>query len=487
MTTLPRWLTKKAIQSQSVAEHMANTDTDLAREHLIIGALADSSFDSDTMRDSILHMYLNECRREKSKTWYMDVQKSFLTNHPQWIAGFDGVLQTRWEQGSKSQRSNQMGDWIALSQLSGKLLPMEMLFREKLRHPRDPRPPTYFVVPFPKGGSYRHAFELLYNSHSAQDARWDTLLSEMPLSSMTASLWDTYAKKWPDKLDKPVKSTALESHEWLALMKELLQSENAKSLANELVKRVQSRADGKLLSLFSREETWHKDVVHEPLLAQALYGAALSDATLRSYLSTQQLVHALNENPDHLKREFLLASDDTPYGNIVQAVLSPPYVEQLSLNTRNKAVHLLAQDPTKYQTILSQQFDKITSSSWSSAELGLLLSTPFAQALLVNSIMKGWANNFLEHCAATMPMLSRDLEAADFTEDCVLEKIAMHHLVPSLSHKDVVALTSMVQSLGLDEHERIAMYQSAIEGASSQNSLSIEGLVEASNDSAFPA
>lgn len=44
----------------------------------------------------------------------------------------------------------------------------------------------------------------------------------------------------------------------------------------------------------------------------------------------------------------------------------------------------------------------------------------------------------------------------------------------------------MAQSLGLDNNENIAMYQNAIEGASSQNSFPIDGLVEASNDSAFP-
>ena len=44
----------------------------------------------------------------------------------------------------------------------------------------------------------------------------------------------------------------------------------------------------------------------------------------------------------------------------------------------------------------------------------------------------------------------------------------------------------MAQSLGLDNNENIAMYQNAIEGASSQNSFPIDGLVEASTDSAFP-
>ena len=46
-------------------------------------------------------------------------QKAFLRHHPQWKDGFDDILKSRWEHGLKSQRTNQMGDWIALSQLGG--------------------------------------------------------------------------------------------------------------------------------------------------------------------------------------------------------------------------------------------------------------------------------------------------------------------------------------------------------------------------------
>ena len=90
------------------------------------------------------------------------------------------------------------------------------------------------------------------------------------------------------------------------------------------------------------------------------------------------------------------------------------------------------------------------------------------------------------HRPTVFPALTDALNAADFTEEYVFETIAMRHLVPGLSTKDALALTSMAQSLGLDNNENIAMYQSAIEGASSQNSFPIDGLVETSNDSAFP-
>ena len=101
------------------------------------------ALDSETMRDCVLHMYLNECKSGKDKQWYATTQKAFLRHHPQWKDGFDDILKSRWEHGLKSQRTNQMGDWIALSQLGGEPLSLDLLFREKLRHPRDPRPPTH--------------------------------------------------------------------------------------------------------------------------------------------------------------------------------------------------------------------------------------------------------------------------------------------------------------------------------------------------------
>ena len=143
MATLPRWRTQQHIQAQSVAEHMVDTSANILREHLVTSALYDPALDSETMRDCVLHMYLNECKSDKDKQWYATTQKAFLRHHPQWKDGFDDILKSRWEHGLKSQRTNQMGDWIALSQLGGEPLSLDLLFREKLRHPRDPRPPTH--------------------------------------------------------------------------------------------------------------------------------------------------------------------------------------------------------------------------------------------------------------------------------------------------------------------------------------------------------
>ena len=120
---------------------MVDTSANILREHLVTSALYDPALDSETMRDCVLHMYLNECKSGKDKQWYATTQKAFLRHHPQWKDGFDDILKSRWEHGLKSQRTNQMGDWIALSQLGGEPLSLDLLFREKLRHPRDPRPP----------------------------------------------------------------------------------------------------------------------------------------------------------------------------------------------------------------------------------------------------------------------------------------------------------------------------------------------------------
>lgn len=487
MTALPRWQTKQAIQSQTVAEHMADTSTDVLREHLVLSALSDPTFDSEFMRDSVLHMYLNECRRGKSRQWYINAQQAFMAHHASWRMGFQEVFDRRREEGSKGQRTNTMGDWFALSQLCGETLPMEMIFREKLRHPKDPRPPSYFLVNLPKEGLYKEAFDLLYHAHAAKDSRWDELLSAMPLGSMTAALWDAYAEHWPDRLDKPIKSSSLEGHEWLTLLGELGQSKHAPELAKEVVKRVQSCADEKLRRLFTDDKSWNRGVIHEPLLSQALYAAMESDEKLRACISTQHLVHALNANPSRVKKELDTAVSNLPASAASCAVFSPPYVEQLSEDARKKALQCMAQTPKKYKAVLSQQFNKITSSNWMGEELTALLSTSYAQALLVSCVMKGWANTFLVHCAAQFPALTRELDEADFMDNYAFETIAMRHLVPGLAHKDAFALTSMAQSLGSNEDETLLVYQTAIEGVSSQKSLPIEGLVEASNDSAFPA
>lgn len=490
MNTLPRWRTKKTIQAQSVSEHMMDVNTDVLREHLVLNALSDPHFDSDAMRDSVLHMYLNECRSGKEKAWYLNTQEAFLTHHPQWRDGFNDVLKARWEQGSKTQRTNQMGDWIALSHLGGEPLSMGLLFREKLRHPRDPRPPTQFVVPFPKGSFYRHAFELLYNEHHSNDEKWNTLLSGMSLGSMTASLWDTYVKNWPDQLEKPIKSASLESHEWTLILQELFKSNNAAPLAVQIVNRLQSGADAKLAVLFDRQNTWQRGFLDELLMAETIYNAMRANTNMRGYLSAKQLVHGLNVNPTHVKTELrtIPTLENMPSLKLVSmSVFSPPYVEQLSSEVRANAVQLFAQDPAAHGPLIAQQFDNITSSSWTATEIKTMLSTPGVQALLVNSIVKGLANTFLDHCAAIFPAMALELNDADFTDEHVFETIAMRHLVPSLSHKEALSLTSMAQSLGIDENENIAMYQSAIEGMSSQNSLPIDGLVEDSNDSAFPA
>ena len=98
---------------------MVDTSANILREHLVTSALYDPALDSETMRDCVLHMYLNECKSGKDKQWYATTQKAFLRHHPQWKDGFDDILKSRWEHGLKSQRTNQMGDWIALSQLGG--------------------------------------------------------------------------------------------------------------------------------------------------------------------------------------------------------------------------------------------------------------------------------------------------------------------------------------------------------------------------------
>lgn len=490
MTTLPRWRTQQGIQAKTVAEHMVDTNADVLREHLVKSALYDPTLSSDTMRDSVLHMYLNECKSGKDKQWYTTTQKAFLAHHPQWKLGFDDVLKERWENGLKSQKANQMGDWIALSQLGGEPLPLDLLFREKLRHPRDPRPPAHFMIPLPKNGIYRHAFELLYNAHGTKDPRWNTLLASMPLGSLTASLWDSYAENWPDKLEAPVNNAALKSHEWPSLLEELFKSKHAVPLAVQIVARLQSGSDGELAELFSSQNKWQRGFLDEPLMSETLYNAARANRTMRQYLSTGQLVHGLNLNPGDVKTQLstLPTLDSMPSAkSALRALFSPPYVEQLSAEVRANTVQYFAQNPAVCQPLIAQQFNKITSSNWTQKELQTMLSTPGVQALLVNSIVKGWANTFLDYCATVLPALVQELNAADFTEDHVFEAIAMRHLVPGLSHKDALALTSMAESLGVDEKELIGMYQNAIEGLSSQNSLPIDGLVEASSDSAFPA
>lgn len=240
----------------------------------------------------------------------------------------------------------------------------KMIFREKLRHPKDPRPPSYFLVSGSKEGLYKEAFDLLYHAHAAKDSRWDELLSAMPLGSMTAALWDAYAEHWPDRLDKPIKSSSLEGHEWLTLLGELGQSKHAPELAKEVVKRVQSCADEKLRRLFTDDKSWNRGVIHEPLLSEALYAAMESDEKLRACISTQHLVHALNANPSRVKKELDTAVSELTASAASCAVFSPPYVEQLSEDARKKALQCMAQTPEKYKAVLSQQFNKITSSNW---------------------------------------------------------------------------------------------------------------------------
>ena len=65
-------------------------------------------------------------------------QKAFLRHHPQWKDGFDDILKSRWEHGLKSQRTNQMGDWIALSQLGVSLCRWTCCFGKSCGTPETP-------------------------------------------------------------------------------------------------------------------------------------------------------------------------------------------------------------------------------------------------------------------------------------------------------------------------------------------------------------
>lgn len=445
------WEVKAFIQSKTPLQHMADTGAAPYRGDMVVAGLSRTWVLHDDLAERLLHMYLNECRMGKDAEWYRATQQEFKKHCAHWSSRFHDVLSTRQMHG-KQQRNGLLGDWIALSHLQGTALPLDMVFKEKERHPRDIRPATV-LVPKLQTGVYRGALEALYIQHRDDDPRWDAL----PI--LTPALFDAVATD-EHRVNSLVEQVQGDADMWNTLLSRLFEAQRGPLLAKVIVERMFGNDElGDTLKNVRRQH--HRGCMDSACFSMAFYEYSVAQPSVRSWLNGMNVMHALNGNPQWVKRELKFAqlrsredfSVDYPSCTMFDTCLPQvvPEVRKTMLKALNK-------NPTLYEHLLPYFMD---CEGAQLEETQMLLESPWVKGRLVMSLLKT-KGRFLRRCIACYPDLSAELEQTDFAVPGALARVVMRHLVPELTYEQALGLESAVATLGSDM-DRLPLFVSAIQ------------------------
>lgn len=495
-TSTPDWEIKRFIHPLTAAEHQADTMANLLRRPMVLAALQSPNFTDLESGEKILQLYLNECRAGQDAAWYEETQKHFLHLHQDWVPLFGMVLATRLQSGSKSQKSNIMGDWLALSSLQGTPMPFELLAQPRNR---DPRKPAFVIGPNddiqitaapPKEGLYRHVFEQLYSKHKDTHRGWNALLERQTLRGLTSATWDAYVEVFPNKVSSLIKGfNQNRSYEWLSMMQGLEDAKHADVLATHVVEVMQNGRAQELYSALSEDTYGSKDhFLYKAPMAHALYATLKKEPKVRSKLSTDHLVHLVNGDLKKVQPEMDYAVSTNANAHASGNLFSPPYFSVLQPATREKLLTTLVASPSKYYALATKIICSTEETSLTAKEMKTFLSSTFVQAAVMECTMEKKTWGFFKNFLALHPEVVEELNAASFNAPDVYESIVLKHMVPGLSYADAHGVRNMAASLGVDSVEARMMLKIALDGIDAQKSLSIDGLLdECSSNSSFPA
>ena len=490
MTTISAWQIKQFLQSQTPQEHMDDTEANLLRPHVLLSVVDNAEYNNADMGERFLHAYLNDCRTGREKDWYTAMQKGFMQNHSSWSDLFPVVLQARRMSGSKKQKANILGDWMALSQLQGAPLSFDMLAQTKQSDRRQPSVPVQprenviITVSIFKDSQYNDVFELLYAKHHAEHNGWQALLQRMNLKNMTPNIWDTYVDLYPDQVEVPVKDQVMNDYAWESLLQQFVSSRHALALNRVVVNMMQNgNANGLCHLLTDDSHIKPNDALHNRHLSEALYETLCRAPDVRQKLSVQHIVHALNTEPTRMKTELDYAVSGKPNAHASRDIVVPQYLDQLTAAVRMHLMSLLGEHSKKYSSVLEALLGQ-ANVSVTKLEIAALLKSSYSKALLVEHLMMGRFTSVATKIAESSAELTTALLAADFRVPHAFERVMLAHLTPEFSYEDAAKLMAIAESLGADDSKLIReMFQTAFDGASSSNSFPIEGLL---NDTPSP-
>lgn len=493
MSSLFAWQIKQWLQSKTPIQHMVDTEADLLRPHMLLGVANDASFQGGVSGERFLHAYLNDCRSGRTNEWYTFMQVGFIANHQDWSNLFVSVLNTRSMQGSKAQKINVLGDWLALSQLQGKSLPFELLAEQRHRHPRASRLSApvsnepLITVSNPKEGFYKDVFDMLYKKHHPENSGWNTLLRRMNLKNMTPDLWDAYVDMYPDSVEVPLKGMTLRGYEWQGVLSQFISARHRLALNRVVVNFMQSGRAEELYKQLEDDSFIKEDgPLHNQCISEVLYETLKTHPDVRKKLVTQHLVHAVNNDPNRVKFELDYALSGQANAHASRDLVTPDSLAQLSPEARHQLMSQIGQRPEKYSSLLEALL-KNASGNMTEQEMPALLKMPYAKALVVHGLLKGELTSYLTQVANSSPDIAAALLAANFEVPREFERIMLDYLTPELPLSEAFKLLSIADSLGADDSMIREMIQTALDGSSSQNSLPIDGIVEdTSTGSAFP-
>ena len=461
---------------------MADTEADLLRPHVLLGVVNNPEYRDADMGERFLHAYLNDCRSGRDKDWYTSVQQGFMQNHAEWSDLFPTVLQERRMNGSKKQKANIMGDWLALSQLQGEPLSFDILAqlkrgdRRQPPAPLQPRDEVVITVASPKDGLYKDVFELLYTKHHTEHNGWQALLWRMDLKNMTPAIWDTYVDLYSDQVESPVKIRAMNGYEWESLLQEFVSARHSLALNRVVVGMMQSgHADELYTQIMDDSHVKPNDALHNQHMSEALYETLRKNPDVRQKLSVQHVVHVLNADPTRMKIELDYAVSGGKNAHASGDIVVPQYLEQLTSEARKRLMSLLGGNPQKYSPVLEAL---LAQASVTQSEMSALLKSSYAKALLVENLMQGRLTSLVPKIAKSSAAITAALSAADFRVPYAFERVILTHFTPELSYEDAAELLTIAESLGADKKLIREMLQGAFDGASSANSLPIEGLLD---------
>lgn len=436
------------LQSKTPAQHMADTSHDLLRDTVLLVVLNDPSYQGPAMAERFLQMYLNECRTEKSREWYTLVQSLFLEHHPDWVNSFDTVLAERRRDGGKAQKTNVMGDWLALSQLRGQPLGFEMLSFNKRADPRvapsalSPTDDIVITVNSPKEGVYRQAFDLLYHKHCHEHNGWKSMLRRMDIKSMTGDLWDAFVEVYPQELALPFRGVVLRGYEWKSTIQQLLPMRYGLEFSRELVRLMQNGKADELYQQFEDDSYAFNNVLRTPEMSEALYETLNTHPDVRTKLSTVHLVHALNADPGRALAELNYAVGGKSNAHASRDIVVSPFLEQLSTKANESLFSALFKEPQKYLSVIEKFVENFNAndedkgSIFSLEAMQALVASTWVKVFLVESILDGKATMFLSQFAKMNSHIEAELTAANFEEPHAFETIMMRHITPTLTYSD---------------------------------------------------
>ena len=475
-STLARWQIKESVQSKTAIEHLNTTEYEAGRSEVVLRALVEPWYE-DGFSERVLQMYLNECRMGKGREWYQQTQQAFMAHCSSWEPTFESILRDRQTYGSRRQRSNTMGDWMALSHLQGRPLSMDLLFVTKERHPRDPRPAVITQVPMVSDNTYKYAFETLYLSCYTHDTRWDGWLQKMDLRMMTPALFDVVALRWPDSMPDLVRRTKGDADalldQWDLILSDLFTAEHGNHLANEIV-RILFEDKNPLSDIFKtilRRPERYRSSLMTACFSKALYDHVQRHPQDQSWLSQDHLCHIANEDPETvvpiLRTALQFATKIINNGHGALEVFTRG-ADQLNSEARHRMLTAINATPQRYSFVFAKNIAEGT--SWTASELKLFLSTTHAKAVLAEALVEKTANLFVCRCVDVMPELAVALEQADFTKEGTFEAVVMRCLTPDLAYVDALRLKDVAKSLDSGEHA-LSMYEAAMKPAPNTTSL----------------